>query len=113
MIEIFRIVWEYHILNVIHLRKAQRQPPYAIVKMTSFSIQLWLLAVNGKAGHFDDWDGVYLDFLYSFLNIENAVMRLKSKISNEYLLAVQAYCQGVNEFAISHEGICLRVTHPR
>lgn len=78
-----------------------------------FSIQLWLLAVNGKAGHFDDWDGVYLDFLYSFLNIENAVMRLKSKISNEYLLAVQAYCQGVNEFAISHEGICLRVTHPR
>ena len=68
-----------------------------------FSIQLWLLAVHGKAGHFDDWDGVYLDFLYSFLNIEDAVIRLKSKISNEYLSAVQAYCQGVNEFATSHE----------
>ena len=32
-----------------------------------FSIQLWLLAVNKKAGRFDDWDGVYLDFLYALI----------------------------------------------
>ncbi len=68
-----------------------------------FSIQLWLLAVNGKAGHFDDWDGVYLDFLYSFLNIEDAVIKLKSRLSKEYLLAVDAYCSGINEFANSHK----------
>lgn len=67
-----------------------------------FSIQLWLLAVNKKAGHFDDWDGVYLDFLYEFFNIEKAVSKLKTQISKEYLSAVSYYCNGINEYAESH-----------
>lgn len=67
-----------------------------------FSIQLWLLAVNKKAGHFDDWDGAYLDFLYEFFNIEKAVSKLKVKISEEYLSAVSSYCNGINEYAESH-----------
>lgn len=67
-----------------------------------FSIQLWLLAVNKKAGRFDDWDGVYLDFLYEFFNIEKAVSKLKAQISKEYLSAVSYYCNGINEYAESH-----------
>lgn len=67
-----------------------------------FSIQLWLLAVNKKAGHFDDWDGIYLDFLYEFFNIEKAVSRLKPQISKEYLSAVACYCNGINEYAEGH-----------
>lgn len=68
-----------------------------------FTLQLWLLAVFKKAGHFDDWDGAYLDFLYEFFNIKEAIVKIKPNISKEYLLAVESYCQGINEFASANK----------
>lgn len=68
-----------------------------------FTLQLWLLAVFKKAGHFDDWDGAYMDFLYEFFNIKEAIVKIKPNISKEYLLAVESYCQGINEFASANK----------
>lgn len=74
------------------------------------SIQIWLLAVHGKAGHHDDWDGLYLDFLYSFLGIKEAVAKLKPSISKDYLNSVEQYCQGINEYASSNSNEVLDAT---
>lgn len=79
----------------------QEQRLYVTVKMISFLFNYgcWLLIKRPGA---DDWDGVYLDFLYEFFNIEKAVSKLKAQISKEYLSAVSYYCNGINEYAESH-----------
>lgn len=68
-----------------------------------FTLQLWFLAIKQKAGHFDDWDGPYLDFISEFFDIKKCVSALLPQISEEYLQLADSYCQGINKYAIEHK----------
>lgn len=67
-----------------------------------FTIQLWFLAIMQKSGHFDDWDGPYLDFLSVFFDIKSKVKDLSHNISREYRELASSYCSGVNKYAEEH-----------
>lgn len=58
------------------------------------TIQLWFLAIMQKSGHFDDWDGPYLDFLSVFFDIKSkniiAIGSNKSKKGNA-LIAISPH----------------------
>lgn len=68
-----------------------------------FTLQLWFLAIKQKSGHFDDWDGPYLDFLSVFFNIQKKTFALLPKISKEYKSLANSYCDGINKYAEEHK----------
>lgn len=67
-----------------------------------FTLQLWLLAIKQKSGHFDDWDGPYLDFLSVFFDIKKNTEVLLPHISKEYKSLADSYCAGLNYYAYEH-----------
>jgi acyl-homoserine-lactone acylase len=66
------------------------------------TIQQWLLSARSQSGHTDDWDGPYVDFLCSFLNIRQAVTQNLHKVGSEYMMLVSEYCEELNRYATSH-----------
>ena len=76
---------------------------YAHSEDDFFTLQSWFLAIKQKAGHHDDWDGPYLDFLSVFFDIEEKTCMLSSLISDEYRKLSECYCDGINMYAKQHE----------
>ena len=68
-----------------------------------YTLQLWFLAIKFKSGHFDDWDGPYLDFLSFFFDIQGKTLDLLPTISDEYKSLADSYCSGINQYAKEHE----------
>lgn len=68
-----------------------------------YTLQLWFLAIKFKSGHFDDWDGPYLDFLSFFFDIQSKTLDLLPTISDEYKSLADSYCSGINLYAKEHE----------
>lgn len=64
---------------------------------------MWFLAIKFKSGHFDDWDGPYLDFLSFFFDIQGKTLDLLPTISDEYKSLADSYCSGINQYAKEHE----------
>ena len=67
------------------------------------TLQLWFLAIKFKSGHFDDWDGSYLDFLSFFFDIQGKTFDLFPTISDEYKSLADSYCSGINQYAKEHK----------
>jgi len=65
-----------------------------------FSIQTLLLAGKQRSGHYDDWDGPYLDIVCAYFDIP---LKAKSlKLSHEYNGLLQSYAEGLNLYASEH-----------
>ena len=68
-----------------------------------YTIQQLLSATIKQSGHFDDWDGPYIDFIFEFLDIEKHSINLAGKISSEYLELINSYCGGINKYAAENQ----------
>ena len=90
-----------HIMAVNNI-DAAKAISYVHCEDDFFTLQLWLLAIKQKSGHFDDWDGPYLDFLSVFFDIKKNTEVLLPHISKEYKSLADSYCTGINHYACEH-----------
>ncbi len=102
MAKVFRDNYGVPHIKAISYVDASKAIAYTHCEDDFFTIQLWFLAIKQKSGHFDDWDGPYLDFLSVFFNIESHVRNINSNISDEYCDLASSYCSGVNCYAYEH-----------
>lgn len=103
MAKIFRDHFGVPHISASSYQDAARAIAYSHSEDDFFTLQSWFLAIKQKAGHHDDWDGPYLDFLSIFFDIEEKTRMLSSHISDEYRQLSECYCDGINMYAKQHE----------
>lgn len=96
-------------IDAINYCDAVKSIAYCHCEDDFYTIQLLLLATKQKSGHFDDWDGPYLDLICSFFDIPNQYDIIKM-LSNEYLALIKSYIIGVNLYAEKHQNEILDKT---
>lgn len=102
MAKIFRDNWGIPHIKAATYFDAAKAIAYVHSEDDFFTLQLWLLAIKQKAGHFDDWDGPYLDFLSVFFDVSGKIKGIVSNISQEYMSLADSYCAGLNQYAKEH-----------
>lgn len=88
-------------IDAINYADAVKAISYCHSEDDFYTIQILILAGRQKSGHYDDWDGPYLDMVCSFFDIEKNVDKI-SNISTKYLELVKAYVEGLNLYAVEH-----------
>ena len=98
MAKVYRDEYGVPHIDALNYFDAAKAIGYCHCEDDFFDIQLLLLAGKQKSGHYDDWDGPYLDMVCAYFDIPNHAKNL-SFISSEYLNLLKSYAEGVNFYA--------------
>ncbi len=86
---------------------------YANCEDAFFEVQERLLVVKGQMGQYKGKEGAAIDYFVHSIGVKEMVAEKISGIEPEFLNYLEAYCQGINDYAALHpEEVLFKKTFP-